>query len=143
MKTGLLLLLLYTLAGCGLLKDDAPQDVRLDADRPSYHAGEVVTLTLTNSSGRTFTVHPSLCDAVLQRWEASTWKPIFDDPSRVCALIGLELTPGKRVTAQTALHETIRTGRYRYMYVLHDGLDGTRAHREERIDLYTKAFNVE
>ena len=140
MKHSLAPLLLVALAGCGLLKDSEMPEVRLEADQASYQVGQDVVLSLINFSERTFTIRSDLCDAVLERQEKTTWKPIHGDG--VCLDIGVELKLGSAIVSRKPLDDTLSAGSYRYMYELRDGEVRDRYRHFERIELYTRVFEV-
>ena len=141
MKYSLVAFLLLTLVGCELVGGSEALPVRLDADAASYQRGQDVVLTLINNSGRTFTVHPNLCGAVLQHWERAAWVPEHYDG--VCTLIGFELRSGNQLVARQPLHDSLSAGDYRFMVALSDAEGEERYRRFERIEVYTKVFKVE
>lgn len=142
MKYALIPLLFLMLAGCELLESSDVSDVSLEVDRQSYQPGQEVVLTLANSSGRTFSVHPNLCGAVLQQRVRAAWVP--EHHEGVCTSIGLELRSGKEVVSRRELSDMLSAGEYRYMYALSkwEDRDGGRYRRFERIELYTRVFQV-
>ena len=143
MKYSLVAFLLLILTGCELLESSDAPHVYLDTDRTSYQPGQDLVLTLTNFSGRTFTVGPDLfCDALLQRREKTTWKPIPIHGDGVCLDLGRVLRPGKEVVSRRELSDTLSAGEYRYMYALSEWEDGGRYRRFERVELYTRVFQV-
>lgn len=127
-------------AGCGLFDDSEVINIRLDADAASYRAGEEVVLTLSNTSGRALTVHPTLCGAVLQQFVISAWVP--EHHEGVCTLIALELESGEEVVARRTLAQTLAPGEYRFKYTLLDFKSGDRYRTSEQIDVYTNVFFV-
>ena len=140
MKYSFALLLLLVLARCGLLENSDLPDVRLEADRIAYQPGQDLVLALMNFSGRTFTVSGDLCSALLQRREKTTWKPIPRDG--VCVDVGVVLKFGGAVVSRRKLDDTLLAGSYRYLYELSDSEGGERYWRFERIELYTRVFEV-
>jgi len=140
MKYSVIVLLSLILAGCGLFDDSEVINIQLDADAAVYRKGEEVVLTLSNTSGRTLTVHPSLCGAVLQQFVITAWVPEHHDG--ICTLVALELESGEEVVARKTLDEALTPGEYRYKYTLSDYNNGERYNRVELIDVYTKPFQV-
>jgi len=132
--------LLLVLAGCGLLENSDLPDVRLEADRIAYQPGQDLVLALMNFSGRTLTVGGDLCHALLQRREKTTWKAIPRDG--VCVDVGVVLKFGGAIVSRRQLDDTLLAGSYRYLYVLNDSEGGERIRRFERIELYTRVFEV-
>ena len=132
--------LLLLLAGCGLLENSDLPDVRLEADRIAYQPGQDLMLALMNFSGRTFTVSGDLCRALLQRREKTTWKTIPRDG--VCPDVGVVLKFGGAIVSRKQLGETLLAGSYRYLYELNDSEGEERVRRFERIELYTRVFEV-
>ena len=140
MKYSFALLLVLVLTGCGLLENSDLPDVRLEADRIAYEPGQDLVLALMNFSGRTFTVSGDLCSAQLQRRERTIWKTIPRDG--VCADVGVVLKFGGAVVSRRKLDDTLLAGSYRYLYELSDWEGGERVRRFERIELYTRVFEV-
>ena len=141
MKYSLVAILLLSLAGCELLGDAEPLPVQFDVDAALYQPGQEVVLTLTNTARRTFTVSPTLCPAVLQQRDQSSWKPIPLDAT--CLAIGHELRSGNKLVAPRRLPETLTPGTYRFLYVLNDSEGVERYRRFEQIEVYTQVFRVE
>ena len=132
--------LLLVLAGCGLLENSDLPDVRLEADRIAYQPGQDLMLALMNFSGRTLTVSGDLCHALLQRREKTTWKTIPRDGA--CVDVGVVLKFGGAIVSRRQLDDTLLAGSYRYLYELNDSEGEERVRRFERIELYTRVFEV-
>ncbi len=132
--------LLLLLAGCGLLENSDLPDVRLEADRIAYQPGQDLMLALMNFSGRTLTVSGDLCRALLQRREKTTWKTIPRDGA--CVDVGVVLKFGGAIVSRRQLDDTLLAGSYRYLYELNDSEGEERVRRFERIELYTRVFEV-
>lgn len=144
-KTYLLLIsLVVFLTGCDLLglSKTSSFDVTFTADQTAYEPGETVELTLSNASERGFMVHPTLCDAVLQQRSSVKWEVVKKD-GRVCTAVGTTLKPGDEISSERTLSDTLEEGRYRFMYKLIEREEGDRYQKVERIELYTKPFEVQ
>lgn len=140
MKSCFVALLLWVLAGCGMLESSDEPDVHLDADHTVYQPGQEVVLTLANASRRTFMVHPHLCGAVLQKWVRAAWVP--ERYEGVCTDVGFELRPGTEIVSRRPLGDTLSAAEYRYMYALREWEEGDRYRRFEQIELHTHVFQV-
>jgi len=140
MKYPLAPFLLLTLAGCGLLENADTPEIRLEADRLAYQPGQEVVLSLINLSERTFTVSGDLCDAVLLQQQQTTWQPLSGEG--VCPDVGVVLKQGGAIVSRKRLAETLSAGRYRYGYELKDGGGSERYRHFERIEVYTRVFEV-
>jgi hypothetical protein len=84
--------------------------VALTLDRSSYAPGDVVTLTLTNSSADRFFFNP--CPRAIEREEGGGWAPV-DEGQRMCTMEAWILDANGSRTAPTELPASLRPGRYR------------------------------
>jgi hypothetical protein len=84
--------------------------VQIVTDRPSYRAGDPLTLTVHNGSADRIAFNP--CTRSLEREQAGGWRAVTE-PQRICTMEAWILAPGERRDGPTELPADLAPGRYR------------------------------
>ena len=94
----------------------ASTTITLRTDKSSYRAGDNVTLTIVNGTGRTFTFNP--CTRTLEREVNGAWSTLSEE--RICNMMAFLLDPRATRTEQTDLAPETPAGRYRIVLAFTD-----------------------
>lgn len=140
MRQVLVMILLLSTGGCAFLGISEEPGLALTVHGTSHAAGDEVALTLRNRSLRTYTVHPKLCFAQIQRQENDIWER--HESERVCTSLGYQLDPGRKVEAMRELPDDLKPGRYRFTYEVTTRQEGDGYHKRSHIDIYTETFQI-